>query len=76
MARLVSAAPVQTGSRSARPDTLARARRPENHAAVFASAGMGYPGPYAIKLNDFRYDGYRIFRGESRMLSGFNVKPD
>jgi len=55
---------------------LARARRPENHVAVFASAGMGYPGPYAIKLNDFRYDGYRIFRGESRMLSGFNVKPD
>ena len=33
-------------------------------------------GPYATKLNDFRYDDYRIFRGESRMLSGFNVKPD
>jgi hypothetical protein len=53
MARLVSAAPVQTGSRSARADTLARARRPENHAAVFASAGRGYPRlPYLGSLRD------------------------
>jgi VWFA-related protein len=33
-------------------------------------------GPYATKLNDFRYDAYRVFRGESRMLSGFNVTPN
>jgi hypothetical protein len=33
-------------------------------------------GPYATKLNDFRYDDYRIFRAESRMLSGFSMTPD
>jgi VWFA-related protein len=32
-------------------------------------------GPYATELNDFRYDDYRMFRGESRMLSGFDVTP-
>lgn len=27
-------------------------------------------GPYATKLNDFRYDDYRVFRAESRLLLG------
>lgn len=29
-------------------------------------------GPYATKLNDFRYDDYHLFRAESRILSGFS----
>lgn len=33
-------------------------------------------GPYATKLNDFRYDDYHTFRADSRMLNGFTVAPE
>ncbi|HEX4031527.1 MAG TPA: hypothetical protein VHX20_14250, partial [Terracidiphilus sp.] len=33
-------------------------------------------GPYLTMLNDISYEDYHMFRGESRMLPGFNSKPD
>lgn len=30
-------------------------------------------GPFATKLNDFRYDDYHIFRGEMRILTSFDL---
>ena len=29
-------------------------------------------GPYLTSLNDIRYEDYHMFRGESRLLPGFN----
>ena len=33
-------------------------------------------GPYLTMLNDISYEDYHMFRGESRMMPGFNAKPD
>jgi hypothetical protein len=33
-------------------------------------------GPYLTMLNDIRYEDYHMFRGESRMMPGFNPTPD
>ncbi len=33
-------------------------------------------GPYLTMLNDISYEDYHMFRGESRMMTGFNPKPD
>jgi hypothetical protein len=33
-------------------------------------------GPYATKLNDFRYDDYHKFQAKSRMLPGFTPTPE
>ena len=33
-------------------------------------------GPYLTSLNDIRYEDYHMFRGESRMMPGFDSKPD
>ncbi len=33
-------------------------------------------GPYLTMLNDISYEDYHMFRGESRMMPGFDPKPD
>lgn len=33
-------------------------------------------GPYLTMLNDISYEDYHMFRGESRMMTGFTPKPD
>ena len=33
-------------------------------------------GPYLTMLNDITYDGYHIFRGETRLLTGFDPTHD
>jgi hypothetical protein len=33
-------------------------------------------GPYLTMLNDISYEDYHMFRGESRMMTGFNTKAD
>jgi VWFA-related protein len=33
-------------------------------------------GPYLTMLNDIRYEDYHMFRGDSRMMPGFDQKPD
>jgi hypothetical protein len=33
-------------------------------------------GPYLTTLNDIQYEDYHMFRGESRLMPGFNSEPD
>ena len=38
--------------------------------------GFNTWGPYLTVLNDIRYEDYHMFRGESRMVPGFDSKID
>ena len=45
--------------------------RSVNSLVEWNTAGFLTWGPYATKLNDFRYDDYHEFRSESRVLRGY-----
>ena len=71
---MISYGPVEIGGQSyIRPQRSVSIVRMRSIAMLFEwDEGFRTYGPWSTLVNDITYSGYHMFRGESRMMPGFN----